>query len=561
MPWRYYASIVFFLIAFFCITAKLFWWQVVKADELAQLGQAQYAKELQIQPVRGDIRATDAFPLTTNKLTYFLFANPKQIGDKQAVADKLSPLLQIDSATISAILNQDKFWVPVKSGVEDDTKKIIEAQKLPGIGFEEQYQRLYTEASMAAQLLGFVGKDQFGNDKGYSGVEGYYDRQLRGRPGIAIVINDALGKPVLSKFNEDSGEQDGRTLVLNLDRTIQYIVEQKLQDGIDKYGAQSGMAAVMDPKTGGILAMASFPGFDPRSYKDFNSKLYINPFITDTYEPGSTFKPLVMAAGINENLITPTTQCPICDKPVSIGGYDIHTWDDKYFPNIDMIDVMIHSDNTGMVFVAQKLGIDRMLSYLEKYGIGNTTGIDLQGELAPGLKSRDFWYPIDVATTGFGQGISVTPIELLDAFSSIANGGIRMQPHVVSKIITPDGQTIPIEPKQISRPISSGTAKVMTEILVHAVNEGEAKFARLKGYRIAGKTGTASIPVNGHYDPTKTIASFIGFAPADNPKFEMIVILNKPTASIYGAETAAPIWFGIAKDLLVYYGIVPTGDE
>lgn len=560
MTWRYHAITLFFILAFFSITAKLFWWQIVKADELSQLGEAQYAKQIQVQPVRGDIRANDNFPLATNKLSYLVYADPKMVADKDHTAQILSPLLQVDSATISAILDTDKFWVPIKSQVEDDVKRSVEKENLSGIGFQEQYTRLYTEASMAAQLLGFVGKDKYGNDKGYSGVEGYYDRQLRGRPGMAVVINDALGKPVLSKFNGSSGEQDGRTLVLSLDRTVEYDVEQKLRDGIEKYGAQSGTAAVMDPKTGGILAMASFPSFDPRNYKDYDNNLYINPFITDTYEPGSTFKPLIMAAGIDAGLITPTTTCPICDKPVSIGGYDIHTWNDTYFPNTDMIDVMIHSDNTGMVYVAQKLGLDRMLSYLESYGIGSATGIDLQGELSPGLKQKELWYPIDLATTGFGQGISITPVELLDAFSAIANNGVRMEPHIVKSVITPDGQTIPIPPKILSSPISAASSKVMTEILIHAVNEGEAKFARIKGYRIAGKTGTASIPVNGHYDPTKTIASFIGFAPADNPKFIMLIILNKPTASIYGAETAAPIWFAIAKDLLLYYGIAPTGD-
>ncbi len=560
MPKRYYATLIFFSIAFLAIIVKLFWWQVVQADTLEQMGQAQYSKELQVMPQRGDIKTSDNFPLATESLSYLVFANPKVIKDSQYTADKLSPLLQIDSATISAELNQDKFWVPIKPQIDESTKNQISNFKLPGIDFKQQFARFYPEASTAAQLLGFVGKDSNGNDKGYFGLEGYYDRQLRGRPGMADVITDALGQPVLSKFNENSGVEDGRSLVLHIDRSIQFLVEEKLKAGIEHYGAESGTAAVMDPKTGGIIAMASFPSFDPRNYSQYDTSSYVNPFITDTYEPGSTFKPLVMAAALDSNLITPTTQCPSCDKPVAVGGYEIHTWDDKYFPDTTMTDVMVHSDNTGMVYVAQKLGLDRMLSYLNAYGIGDTTGIDLQGELAPSLKDKNNWYPIDLATAGFGQGLAVTPIELLDAFASLANKGERMEPHVVSQIITPDGQTIDIPPKVIDKPISESSAKVMTEILIHAVDEGEAKFARLKGYRIAGKTGTASIPLNGHYDPTKTIASFIGFAPADDPKFVMLVILNKPTASIYGAETAAPIWFDIAKNMLTYYGIAPTGD-
>jgi cell division protein FtsI/penicillin-binding protein 2 len=304
--------------------------------------------------------------------------------------------------------------------------------------------------------------------------------------------------------------------------------------------------------------MASYPSFSPIDYWNYTEDLYKNPFVTDTYEPGSTFKPLVMSSALDANLVTPETKCPICDKPVSVGGYDLHTWDDKYFPNTTMTDVIIHSDNTGMVYVAQKLGVDGMISYLTKFGIGKPTGIDLQGEVAPVMQDKKYWYPVDLATAGFGQGISVTPIELMDAFSAIANGGNRMQPRVVSSVLTPQGETLSIAPKVLDTPISEKTSKVMTEILVDAVNKGEASWVRLKGYRIAGKTGTASIPVKGHYDSSQTIASFIGFAPADNPKFIMLVIMNRPTVSIYGAETAAPIFFDIAKDLLNYYGITPT---
>ena len=223
-----------------------------------------------------------------------------------------------------------------------------------------------------------------------------------------------------------------------------------------------------------------------------------------------------------------------------------------------MTDVIVHSDNTGMVFVAQKLGLDRMINYLQAFGIGDTTGIDLQGEEAPELHPKDEWYPIDLATTGFGQGIDVTPIELLDAISAIANNGMRMQPEVVSAIQTPDGQTIQIPPKEIDQPISATTAQVMTQIMLDSANNGESKFFRLKGYDIAGKTGTASIPVAGHYDPTKTIASFVGFGPVANPKFAMLIILNEPSASIWGAETAAPIFYNIAQAILTYDGIPPN---
>lgn len=571
MKWRYIVTFLFFIFAFFSVIGKLCYWQIAKADELSALGTSQYAKSLEILPARGDIRTSDNFPLATERVSYIIYANPKLVKDPQDLANKLSPLLTIDAATISAKLVQDKYWVSLKTNAaEKDKQELLKAGlinkdcsvgKDVAVGCEDTAARFYPEASTAAQLLGFVGKDSLGNDKGYSGLEGYYERQLQGRPGKATIIQDAHGNPIVARMNDlSTGAEDGRTLVLHVDRSIQFIAEQKLAEGIQKYGAESGMVAVMDPKTGGILAMTSFPSYDPRDYQNYNESLYINPFITSTYEPGSTFKPLVMAAALNEHLVKPETTCPICNQPVSVGGYLIHTWNDQYFNNINMNDIIVHSDNTGMVYVAQQLGLDRMLSYIDRWGIGQLTNIDLQGEFAPEVKPKSEWYDTTLATAGFGQGITVTPMELLDAFASLANDGKRMEPHVVSQVVKSDGSTVSIPPKEIDEPFTPETTKVMTEILVNTVNHGEAKYLRLPGYRVAGKTGTASIAKDGHYDPNKTIASFIGFAPADDPKFVMLVILNKPSSSIYGAETAAPIWFNIAKDMLTYYGIAPGGE-
>lgn len=558
MTLRYRVSFLGLILGFLLVTIRLFYWQVVKASELAQMGLDQYGQIQRIAPQRGEIDSSDGFPLATNKISYIVFANPKQVKDKLTVAQVLAPMIKEDEASISASLSLDKFWVPLKSFVDPDIKNKIEALNLSGIGFEQKYERFYPEASMAATLLGFVGKDNEGNDKGYFGLEGYYDRLLAGKPGSAIQINDATGKPILAKINGTSDEIDGGSITLSIDRPIQFLVEKKLKEGVEKYGAQSGMVGIIEPSTGKIIAMASYPNFDPANYEIYPSESYVNPFISNLYEPGSTFKPLVMSAALNDGLLTPQTKCPVCAGPVPVSGYQIHTWNDKYFPNTTMTDVIMHSDNTGMVFVAQKLGLDRMLDYLGKFGIGKLTGIDLQGESAPEIKPKDSWYAVDLATTGFGQGINVTPIELLTAFSSIANKGKMMQPYVVTGIKNAEGKTIDVNPKEIGQPISETTAKVMTEILVNAVNKGEASYARLKGYRIAGKTGTASIPIEGHYDPTKTIASFEGFAPADNPRFAMIVIFNRPTAAVYGAETAAPVFFDIAQNILNYYGITPS---
>jgi len=558
MSWRFRFIFVSILFLFFIVVLRLFYWQVIRAQELSIMGQLQYGKIIMTTPKRGEIKTSDNFPVATNKVTYRVFANPKEIRDIKETSLKLSQALDIKEASVSANLNLNLFWVSIAENINPEKREEIEKLKLPGVGFEQQFTRFYPEGSMAAQLIGFVGRDDLAKSKGYFGVEGYYDMLLKGREGKAIQVHDAFGRPILAKLSSISNQIDGSDLMLTIDRSAQFLVERILKDGIEKYGAESGMVGVINPKTGEILAMASFPNFDPMNYEIYSEALYKNPFISDTYEPGSTFKPLVMSAALNSKLVTPKTKCPICAGPVSIGGYDIHTWNDKYNKDINMVDVIMHSDNTGMVYVAQKLKVDGMIEYLKKYGIGDLTGIDLQGEVSPGLKPKNLWYPVDLATTGFGQGISITPIELLSAISAIANKGKRMQPHVVSAIQNSDGSNIKIVPKSLGSPISEETAKVMTEIMVNAVDKGEASWARLKGYRIAGKTGTASIPIAGHYDPTQTIASFVGFAPANDPKFAMIVIFHKPQSSIYGAETAAPVFFKIAKDLLIYYQIPPN---
>ncbi|MDP2649283.1 MAG: penicillin-binding protein 2 [bacterium] len=557
MTFRLRFVLFFLCFLFFVVIARLFYWQVVKAEELSLLGRLQYGSFVKIFPERGEIRTSDNFPIATNKLSYLVFANPKEVKDKISVTRELSSLLDLDKASISALLSLDLSWVGIKSKVDNETKQKIEKLNLPGVGLKQEYSRFYPEASMAAQLIGFVGKNDLGEDKGYFGIEGYYDRQLKGKTGIATVVHDALGKPILSKMDDYSGTVDGRSLILNIDRNIQFLVEDKLKKGIEKYGAVSGMIGIIDPKTGNILAMASFPSYDPREYQKFSDDLYRNPFISNVYEPGSTFKTLVMSAGFDSKVVKPETRCNICDKPVKIGKYEIRTWNNEYHKDVNMIEVIKYSDNIGMTFVAKSLGLSKMIEYFHKFGISDLTGIDSQGEVSTPVKPEQNWYPIDLATASFGQGISVTPIGLLSAFASIANDGKRMEPHIVSKIETADRRTISINPKVLSTPINSATAKMMTEILVNAVDSGEAKWAKPKGYRIAGKTGTAQIPIAGHYDANKTIASFIGFAPADDPKFAMIVIINQPTTSIYGAETAAPVFFDIAREVLAYYGIPP----
>ena len=357
--------------------------------------------------------------------------------------------------------------------------------------------------------------------------------------------------------SQESPAVGGVNLLTHIDKSIQIVTEKKLTEGIARYGAKSGLAAIMNPKTGGIVAMSSFPSYDPLKYWEFSEDFFRNPIISDSFEPGSIFKPLVMAAALDSGVVTPDARCDICAGPVKVDKYEIATWDKKYRADATMTDIIVHSDNVGMTFVAQKLGADRLYDYLEAYGLGKKTGIDLQGEVDSFLRKKATWNIVDLATAGFGQGIAVTPIQMLQGISVIANKGLKVgPPQVVDKIVK-DGWEEDIKPEMGKRVISQKAANEMTEMMVKAVKNGEAKWTAAKGFKIAGKTGTAQIPVSGHYDENKTIASFIGFAPADDPKFVMLVSLTEPTSSPWGSETAAPLWFSIARDIFPYLGIQP----
>jgi len=552
---RLLISLCLFIGLYFLIIGKLFYWQVARAQDLREIGKNQSSDRLPIQAKRGEILASDSFPLATNKITYLLYANPKVVDDKGKYARLLSPILEMEEASISARLEKDLFWVNVASKLPDTKKREIENLKLEGLGFQEQSDRYYPEASMAAQLVGFLGKDKNGGNHGFFGLEGYYNAQMQGRDGSLYVVKDALGHPVVNDIREEK-KIDGRSITLSIDRTIQYILDKRLKEGVMKYEAEGGSLIAMDTKTGKILGMSSVPNFDPQTYYEFPQTSLKNPAISDLYEPGSTFKPLVVAAAVDLGLVKPDTKCTICDGPVPIGEYNIKTWNSKYYPNSTITEVIQHSDNTGMVFVGRKLGKDNLLSYIERFGIGDTTGIDLQGEVTGEL--RESWSEIDLATATFGQGISITPLQLITAINSIANGGVLMKPYVVEKITQPDGKEIPIKPQEKRRVIKESTATVMTWMMVNAVDNGEAQWIKVPGYSIAGKTGTAQIPVAGHYNPNETITSFVGFFPAEDPKITMLAVVHKPKTSIYGAETAAPIFISAARDIITYYGIPPT---
>lgn len=557
---------IFFLIFFGAIIIKLYYWQVVRADYLQAQAEGQYFTAVKVEALRGNIFFSDGSILASSNPSFLLFGQPKLLTEKQKTNTSymLAKILSDDSERIDDLakdfinkLASDLYWVSLKKQIPFEKKKEIENLSLTGIGFEGESSRFYPEGSSSAHILGFVGSDSKGDSKGYFGVEGYYDRELKGSTGSRRHERDALGLPILTGTFLNLEAKNGKDLTLNLDRSVQFIVEQELKKGLEKYGAQAGSAVVMEPKTGAILALASFPNYDPIKYFDFPKEHYKNPIVADQYEPGSTFKVLVMSAALNEDLVKPDTKCDICSGPIILGGFGIRTWNNKYYPETSMKDVIVHSDNIGMVFTGQKIGLDKFYEYLQNFGLGAATEVDLQDESSPDLRSKQEWREIDLATASFGQGIAITPIQMIRAVSSIANGGYLMEPHVV-KLIRDENQTFEIKPKVTRQVIKDSTAKVMTEMMVAAVEEGEAKWTRIKGFKVAGKTGTAQIPVAGHYDPNKTIASFVGFAPADNPKFVMLVMYDQPTSSVYGSETAAPTFFEIARKLFTYYKIAPS---
>ncbi len=539
-----------FLLAYSAILLRLLYIQVLNPIE-----SGDYLRTSRIQPERGRIFDRNLQPIATNQTKYRLFVEPKKIKDAEVLKVRLSKALGVEEASIAARLDLTKDWVSLYTGLPQDKKDKIDALKLAGIGFETEPGRYYPEGSSSAHVLGFVGKDQEGENIGYFGIEGFYDRDLAGLPGLIRSDLDLVGRPIFLGTQEKIEPENGRDLVLALDKSVQEIIKRKLVAGVEKYGAKEGCIIVAQPYTLEILGLACVPDFDPELYYDYDGSFYKNQAISSLYEPGSTFKPLIMAAGIEEGVIKPNTVFDE-DGPVKIGEYGIKTWNSQYEGRITMTRVLEKSSNVGMVYVGEKLGDKRLMDYIKKYGFGELTGIDLQGEVPGYLKPAGEWYPIDYATVTFGQGLAVSPIQMVRAFSSIINGGELLVPHVVKKLVGSSREQT-IERDVTRRIVKKEVSDQVKQMLLSTIENGETKFLKPTGYQIGGKTGTAQIAIEGRYDASKTIASFIGFSPIEKPSFVALVVLKEPTSSQWGSETAAPIFFEIAKELIVYYNIAP----
>lgn len=551
---RLYVLSFIFVASIITIIAKLLFIQILASSRYTP---NSYLRSTRITPLRGTIYDRHHEPMVVNQSYYTLFAEPKNIVDPLKMIKQIDEVAKTGEATLEARLDKGKQWVPLVFNLTEDQKQTLDKEKIAGIGFDEYQKRYYPEASIAAHLLGFVGKNDEGDSIGYFGIEGYYDKDLEGLPGILKTERDLIGQPIVIGTQNRLKGENGRNLILTIDKTSQMIVKRALIKAVEKYRAKSGCVTVAQPYTGEILAMTCIPDFDPEKYFEFAQGEFKNPVITDTFEPGSIIKPLVVAAALEEKAIKPDDTYDEKGS-ITIGNYYIRTWNDEYNGIISISKILQTSSNVGMVHIGEQLGNDKLLTYLEKYGLGRETGIDLQGEIAHHIKPARQWYPIDYATVTFGQGIAVTQMQMLTAFASLINGGWVVKPYVVKQLVSEKGDVKEIKSKKLRRVISENTSRVIVKMLEETVQHGEAKWDIPKGYRIGGKTGTAQIAVQGKYDATKTNASFIGFAPVDNPAFIILVNLYQPETSQWASETAAPLFFNIAKDLFVEYNIAPN---
>ncbi|HRN70619.1 MAG TPA: penicillin-binding transpeptidase domain-containing protein, partial [Candidatus Woesebacteria bacterium] len=469
------------------VIIKLFFIQILYPSYFA----ADYINTSKIMPNRGKILDRNYQPMAINQTKYLLYVEPQKMKSKDDLIEAIDDVLEIGEATLEARIDPSKVWVSIKGNIEKEKKEQLEALQVPGIGFEEETHRFYPEASLSAHLLGFLGKDKDGEPVGYFGLEGYYNRDLTGLPGVLKSERDLFNRPIFIGTQEKVDADDGRDFVMTIDKSVQHIIKQHLKKGVEQFKAKSGCVIAANPNTMEIIGLSCLPDYDPGIYYEFSERDFINSTISSGYEPGSTFKPLVMAAAIEEGLVKPNDRFNE-DGAVTITGYRIQNWNDTYEGNITISRILEKSSNVGMVYLGEKLGNKKLYEYIKKFGFGEYTNIDLQGESTGQVKTLDTWYPIDAATMSFGQGILVTPMQLMRAFAAVINGGNLMRPYVVKEVVE-NGFTKEREPQIQRRVISEKTSAIMRKMLVDTVNNAEVSWKVPEGFTFGGKTGTAQI--------------------------------------------------------------------
>jgi cell division protein FtsI (penicillin-binding protein 3) len=537
-----------FALIFAVALVRATWLQAVRAGTLDQLATSQHRETITIPARRGAIYDRAGVELAIGERATTVYANPKEIRDPQAVALAAGRALGIDPAEILPLLSdRTRGFVYVARKADPHKAEQLRREEILGLGFYPEERRTYPQRSIAAEVVGYAGTD----NRGLAGIELQLDDELAGSNGVETIVRDPFGR----RLNTIDGKEvrEGRDVILTLDNTLQRHVERVLADTRERWAAKSATAVVLDPRTGGVLAMAVEPGFDANRFPNVSRDRQRNRAVTDTYEPGSTFKVVTLAAALESEMVTPWTKYRL---PYSIQVSDrvIHDAAERGTETMTVSQILSQSSNVGVITLALGLGRENLSRWIDRFGFGQPTGFDYPGETPGIVLPTDQWSGSTIGNVPIGQGIAVTSLQMASAYAAIANDGVSIQPHVVERI---EGQA-PRKPKQ-RQIISTVTAKQLTTMLRGVVETGSGGEARVSGYSVAGKTGTAAKPdpVHGGYSKYKYVGSFVGFVPAKAPRLVILVTVDEPRGTIWGGTVAAPAFAEIAEFALEYLDIPP----
>ena len=544
----------FFALAILLLISRLAHMQIIRHDEFLRLAERQHGKTIPLSPKRGPIVDRAGQPLAVSGSADSLFAVPNRIEDPEALARRLGSILGERPEELEKKLAGDRAFVWVKRKLPPPVVQTVKALKAPGLGFVQESLRLYPNRELAAHVLGFVGLD----GQGLAGIEQAYESHLAGRAGRALVKRDALGREITGSPIVLKPSAPGRGVVLTMDSTIQYVAEREVETAWRRTMAKSALAVVQDPRTGEILALAARPTFNPNSFATATGNEWRNRAVTDPFEPGSTFKVILAAAVLEEGVARPGDRFYGENGQITVASHVIHDW--KKYGWLTFSEVLQNSSNVGAIKVGLALGKERYYRHIIAFGFGSLTGIGLPGESRGRVWPPDRWSGLSLATTSIGQEVSVTALQLVAAFSAVAHGGRLMQPQIVRALLDGAGREVTrFEPRAVRQVVSPETARVLTEIMTRVVSDGTGRNALVPGYDVAGKTGTAQKmdPVTKRYSRAPGVLSFVGFAPADDPRITMLVLLDEPKNERWGSEAAAPIFSAIGREVLRSLNVPP----
>jgi cell division protein FtsI (penicillin-binding protein 3) len=548
-----------FVILFVIVSGRAFQLQVLQGERLRRLGERQQLKEWIVLPKRGAVVDRSGEPLALSLEAQSVYARPHRIRDVESVSRNLARILNLKLADVKQKLTSNKPFVWIKRQVTPREAEQIQSLIVEGVGMFYEPHRYYPQGQLAGQVIGFVGRDS----EGLEGVELQYNDYIRGETGSSVIERDALGRRVLVEGVEGIQIPPGADIQLTLDKSIQHLAEKELEATITKYRAKAGVAVVLEPRTGEILALANYPAFNPNSFSKAPAQDRRNRAVADSFEPGSTFKTILAAAALEEGIVGKEDLFYCEMGRYSYAGKIIHdTHPHGWLPFSKILQV---SSNIGFTKVAEKVKKDRYFRYIEKFGFGQLTGIDTPGEVPGLLRRPESWSGIDLATHAFGQGISTTPIQMVMAYAAIANGGFLMRPYLVRRVVSARSEVLlENQPHVVRRVISEKTSRLLSSMLTEVTNEGgTGMMASVEGFDVAGKTGTAQKAdlANGGYAARKRVASFVGFIPADDPRLVLLVLVDEPEVNVYGGVVAAPAFRNIAGGALRRLGVAPHKPE